>query len=250
MKKKISAPSDPQNTTKDKKKAPAKSKNKRPKNKRVKRGNPAEIKKPRNLNNFSEVTIYTDGACANNPGPGGYGVVLIHENHIKELSGGFRLTTNNRMEITACIEGLKALKKPCAVTLFSDSRYVVDAMEKGWAQKWKAKGWKRTDTEMALNADLWEQMLDLCKIHDVKFNWVKGHAGNEFNERCDQLATRALCQPNLPPDTGYEQSKTDGNMFLKCAECGSPMILRNGKYGKFYGCTRFPKCSCVQKCQQ
>jgi ribonuclease HI len=212
----------------------------------AKKTTPIPTKKPRNLKNLSEVTIYTDGACSYNPGPGGYGVVLIYKNTIKELSGGFRLTTNNRMEIMACIEGLRSLKEPCAVTLFSDSKYVVDAMKKGWAKKWKANDWKRNENEFALNIDLWKQMLDLCQIHNVAFNWVKGHAGNEYNERCDQLATQALSQPELLSDTAYEESKNNYRTFLKCPECGAPMVLRTGKYGKFYGCSRFPKCNAVQ----
>ncbi len=244
LKKKVSISLDKPEGKRDDKNASAKYKRKKIKKKPEKTHTP--LKKPHNLKNLAEITIYTDGACTNNPGPGGYGVVLIYENYIKELSGGFRLTTNNRMEITACIEGLRSLKKPCAVTLFSDSKYVVNAMEKGWVKKWRANDWKRNERENALNVDLWEQMLELCQIHDVAFNWVKGHAGNQFNERCDQLATQALCRPDLPSDTNYEQSKNKCTSYLKCPECGAPMILRNGKYEKFYGCSRFPKCKAVQ----
>ena len=179
-------------------------KNPRKKMKSISRETP-EVKKPRNTKNLPEVVMYTDGACTNNPGPGGYGVVLLHNGRKKEISGGFRLTTNNRMEITACVKGLEALKMPCAVTLFSDSRYVVDAMEKGWAKRWKANGWQRNKTEKALNPDLWERMLLLCEKHAVAFNWVRGHSGDEHNERCDRLAVEAAAQPDLPPDEPYEQ---------------------------------------------
>lgn len=154
---------------------------------------------------LKKVTIYTDGGCDPNPGgPGGYGVVLIHNNKRKELSGGFRSTTNNRMEIYAALQGLKALKHPCHVTIYSDSQYLVDAMTKGWVQRWKAKNWCRTKNEKAINVDLWEEMLEQCAIHQVHFEWVRGHAGISLNERCDELAMRALRQANLPVDEGYE----------------------------------------------
>jgi ribonuclease HI len=152
---------------------------------------------------LKQITIYTDGACTGNPGPGGYGVVLLFNNHRKELSGGYKLTTNNRMEIMAAIVGLESLKETCAVTLYSDSKYVVDAIQKGWASRWKAKGWMRNKKDKALNPDLWEQLLKLCEQHDVEFRWVRGHAGNVENERCDQLAVMAAKQPNLPADEGY-----------------------------------------------
>ncbi|MEN9251514.1 MAG: ribonuclease HI [Thermostichales cyanobacterium HHBFW_bins_127] len=154
---------------------------------------------------MKEVTIYTDGACIDNPGPGGYGVVLIYGQHRKELSGGFRYTTNNRMELMAAIVGLKSLKMPCVVKLYSDSRYLVDAMQKGWAKRWQANGWRRTAKEVTANPDLWEELLRLCGQHQVEFIWVKGHAGNPENERCDQLALQAAQQNNLPPDPGWEQ---------------------------------------------
>ena len=150
------------------------------------------------------VVIYTDGACLGNPGPGGYGVVLLCDNRRKELSGGFSLTTNNRMEIMAAIVGLRQLKGPCSVTLYTDSQYLANAITKGWAQRWRANGWKRNSKEKALNPDLWEQLLDLCARHDVKFVWVRGHAGNRENERCDQLSWQAARQRGLPPDPGYE----------------------------------------------
>lgn len=151
-----------------------------------------------------KVIIYTDGACSGNPGPGGYGVVLLYNEHRKELSGGYRNTTNNRMELMAVIKGLEALKEPCQVALYSDSKYIVDAMNNGWAKRWRANGWMRNKKERALNADLWERVLELCERHDVSFHWVKGHADVEENERCDFLATEALKQPNLPEDVVEE----------------------------------------------
>ncbi len=151
-----------------------------------------------------EVIIYTDGACLGNPGSGGYGVVLLYSQHRKELSGGFRLTTNNRMEIMAAIVGLLALKTKCYVTLYTDSKYLVDAVMKGWAKRWQANGWKRNQKEKAKNPDLWQQLLDLCAQHEVKFVWVKGHAGNRENEYCDRLAVKAAQQKDLPADPGYE----------------------------------------------
>lgn len=149
------------------------------------------------------VTIYTDGGSLGNPGPGGYGVVLIAGDHRKELSGGFRLTTNNRMELLACIKGLEALKYPCKVRLYSDSKYIVDGITKGWAAKWRKNGWMRNKKEAAVNPDLWACLLDLCQKHSVCFHWVKGHAGIEENERCDQLAKAAARRPDLEPDPGY-----------------------------------------------
>ena len=152
-----------------------------------------------------KVTLYTDGGCSGNPGPGGYGVILKCGSHEKELSGGFRKTTNNRMEILAVIEGLKALKEPCDVTIYTDSQYVVNAITQGWAQRWEANGWKRNQKEKALNPDLWETLLDLCEIHNTKFNWVKGHAGHAENERCDALCKAVFSRDDLPADTVYEK---------------------------------------------
>ena len=134
------------------------------------------------------VTLYTDGACSGNPGPGGWGAILEFNGVEKELSGGESLTTNNRMELTAVIEGLRALKEPCQVELYSDSKYVVDALEKGWAGGWQKRGWVKSDKSPALNPDLWETLLALCKQHKVTCHWVKGHAQNEKNNRCDELA--------------------------------------------------------------
>lgn len=153
---------------------------------------------------LKKVILYTDGSAIGNPGPGGYGVVLIHGKHRKELSGGFRLTTNNRMEIMACIAGLQTLKTRCSVTLYTDSQYVVNSMTKGWAERWQIFGWQKGGQEVP-NADLWEQLLDLCDRHEVTFAWVRGHSGNRENERCDQLARRAALQKNLPIDVGYEE---------------------------------------------
>jgi ribonuclease HI len=153
---------------------------------------------------LKKVTLYTDGGCLGNPGPGGYGVVLLYGGHRKELSGGFRLTTNNRMEMMAAIAGLRALKGHCAVTLHTDSQYLANAMTNGWAKRWQANGWKRNKTDKALNPDLWQQLLDLSDRHAVTFAWVRGHAGVEENERCDQLSRQAAGKPDLPADTGYE----------------------------------------------
>ncbi len=149
---------------------------------------------------MKEVLIYTDGACSGNPGPGGYGTVLIHNGHRKELSGGYRDTTNNRMEIMAVIKGLEALKSSCSVTVFSDSKYVVDAIEQGWVEKWQRNGWMRSNKERALNVDLWKKLLALLAKHQVTFVWVKGHAENEENERCDRLAVAAAKGTELLED--------------------------------------------------
>ena len=135
-----------------------------------------------------EVTIYTDGACSGNPGPGGWGTILSARGVKKELSGGERETTNNRMELTGVIRGLEALKYPCEVTLTTDSRYVVDSVTKGWVYGWKKRGWIKSDKKPALNVDLWEKLLPLLEKHKVEFVWVKGHAGHPENERCDRLA--------------------------------------------------------------
>lgn len=134
------------------------------------------------------VEIFTDGACSGNPGPGGWGVVLRFGSHEKELSGGERETTNNRMELTAAIEGLSALKEPCDVRLVTDSKYVADGITKGWAESWQKNGWRKADKKPALNPDLWEKLLMLIKKHNVTIEWVKGHAGHPENERCDKLA--------------------------------------------------------------
>ncbi|MBO4467957.1 MAG: ribonuclease HI [Clostridia bacterium] len=134
------------------------------------------------------IEIFTDGACSGNPGPGGYGVILRYKGHEKELSGGEKSTTNNRMELTAVIKGLEALKEPCSVILTTDSKYVSDGINNGWARSWKQNGWRKADKKPALNTDLWDTLLLLLDKHDVTINWVKGHAGHKENERCDFLA--------------------------------------------------------------
>ena len=134
------------------------------------------------------VTIYTDGACSGNPGPGGWGAILEWQGHEKELSGGEAQTTNNRMELTAVLTALRLLKEPCIVELYSDSKYVVDAIDKGWLYGWQKKDWIKADKKPVLNVDLWRQLLPELKRHDVRLHWVKGHAENEKNNRCDQLA--------------------------------------------------------------
>ncbi len=134
------------------------------------------------------VNLFTDGACSGNPGPGGWGAILRYGSFEKELSGGEMDTTNNRMELTAVIKGLEALKEPCKVLLTTDSKYVTDAIQNGWAKSWQKNGWRKADKKPALNPDLWEKLLSLLDIHDVDINWVKGHAGHPENERCDQLA--------------------------------------------------------------
>jgi ribonuclease HI len=155
---------------------------------------------------MKHVKLYTDGACSHNPGPGGYGAILAYDSHRRELSKGFRLTTNNRMEILAAIAGLETLREPCQVTLYSDSQYLVNAIEKGWALRWQKNGWMRNKKEKAINPDLWERLLELCKIHKVQFEWVRGHAGHSENERCDELATTAARASHLEIDAGYEQA--------------------------------------------
>ena len=143
---------------------------------------------PAQNSELKTVELFTDGACSGNPGPGGWGTILRYGEHTLELSGGYRLTTNNRMEILAVIRGLERLKEPCRVSLYTDSKYVVDAVNLGWAKRWKAAGWKKNKTEAAKNPDLWERVLDLIAYHEVRFIWVKGHASNALNNRCDELA--------------------------------------------------------------
>lgn len=135
-----------------------------------------------------QVELFTDGACSGNPGPGGWGAILRFGTYEKELSGGEKHTTNNRMELTAVIEGLLALKEPCNVILTTDSKYVADGIGRGWAANWKKNGWRKADKKPALNPDLWDELLRLCDIHTLNINWIKGHAGHTENERCDALA--------------------------------------------------------------
>ena len=134
------------------------------------------------------VTLYTDGACSGNPGPGGWGAILEYGPHRVELSGGEKSTTNNRMELTGVIMGLEKLKEPCIVELYSDSKYVIDGLSKGWAKSWRSRGWVKSDKKPALNPDLWGRLLALCDVHQVRCHWVKGHADNPNNNRCDELA--------------------------------------------------------------
>ncbi len=138
------------------------------------------------------VNIYTDGACSGNPGPGGYGAILVYHEYERELSEGFAETTNNRMELLGAIKALELLKEPCRVLLTSDSKYLVDGINLGWAKKWKSNNWFKPDKKKAQNTDLWEQLLVLNERHDVTYVWVKGHAGHPYNERCDQLAVAAI----------------------------------------------------------
>ena len=154
------------------------------------------------------VVVYTDGGCINNPGPGGYGIVIVDREEVKENSGGFRLTTNNRMELMACLVALQELEgTERTVTLYSDSSYVVNGIEKGWARGWRSRGWRKSDGQPALNADLWMELLRLNESLPVTFRWVKGHAGNIRNERCDTLATAAARGADLRVDSGYKQAE-------------------------------------------
>lgn len=155
-----------------------------------------------------KVKIYTDGACANNPGEGGYGIVLMYktksnETVTKEYSKGFKLTTNNRMELLAVIDALNLLKKPCNIELYSDSKYVVDAINQGWLKNWQAKNWKLNTKNPVKNIDLWQKFLASSKPHDIKFVWVKGHNDNKYNEKCDKLAVEARSSSDLSIDEGY-----------------------------------------------
>ena len=162
-------------------------------------------------------------------------MVLLSDQHRKELSGGFANTTNNRMEVLAAVVGLEALKKPSTVTLYSDSKYLVDAMMQGWAKKWQAKGWMRNKKEKAVNPDLWERLLDLTKQHDVEFRWVRGHAGVKENERCDTLATQAASGNNLPEDTGYIAKPSTGGIGQQAQPQPDESLWRDARTG---GCWR------------
>ena len=137
---------------------------------------------------MKHIQIFTDGACSGNPGPGGWGAILCYKAHEKELSGGEAETTNNRMELMALIAALEQLKEPCEIDLCSDSQYVINGLQKGWAKGWRARGWKKADKSPALNSDLWARLLDLSEVHTIHYNWIKGHAGHPENERCDRLA--------------------------------------------------------------
>ncbi|MBN2035267.1 MAG: ribonuclease HI [Chitinispirillaceae bacterium] len=152
---------------------------------------------------MKRITVFTDGACSGNPGPGGYGVILRYNNHEKVISGGFRKTTNNRMELYAAIVALESLKEPCDVTMVTDSQYLVHAVEKGWLRAWKAKDWRKSGKGRVLNIDLWERLLAHLNKHKVSFIWIRGHAGHAENERCDAMAVAASLAPHLPEDSGY-----------------------------------------------
>jgi ribonuclease HI len=163
---------------------------------------------------MQHVEIYTDGGCLGNPGRGGYGAILAYGEHRRELSGGYQHTTNNRMEMMACIVAIEALKRECAVTVYSDSKYLVDGISKGWAVKWQQNNWKRSGGDRAENVDLWERLLLLIQKHQVKFKWVKGHDGHEGNERCDQLAREAANGSGLLEDAGYTTRRSPGLSML------------------------------------
>jgi len=152
---------------------------------------------------MKQITIYTDGSSRGNPGPGGYGTLLIYQGQRKELSGGFAKTTNNRMEILAALTGIESLTEPCNITIYSDSKYVIDTMDKGWIHGWKKKGWSRGSNKPLKNVDLWMRMYTAIASHKISWKWVKGHAGNPNNERCDILATRAADQKGNPVDEGF-----------------------------------------------
>jgi len=176
------------------------------------------------LTEIKQVTIFTDGACTGNPGPGGYGVVLRYGKHRRELSGGFRLTTNKRVEMMAVIVGLATLKEKCAVTVYSDSQLLVDSISEGWVHEWRERGWKR-DKERLLNADLWKRLLELCDQHEVQFIWVKGHSGEPESERAHDLSVQAACGDDLAIDRAYQEGKTQidppSSFVLRKAETGS-----------------------------
>lgn len=154
---------------------------------------------------MKHVLLFTDGACSGNPGPGGYGIVLRYNGNEREISEGFRLTTNNRMELLAAITGLEALKEPCEVELYSDSKYLTDAINKGWLSSWQARGWKKADKSPVLNVDLWQRLLPLLEKHSVKLIWLKGHDGHPENERCDFLARTAYSSDSLSEDGFYNK---------------------------------------------
>ena len=183
---------------------------------------------------LKHVVIYTDGGAEPNPGPGGYGAVLIHGDHRRELSGMFGLTTNNRMEIMAAVAALEALKEPCQVTLHSDSKYLVEAMSEGRVGRWKAKGWRRGRQEAVPNADLWDRLLALCDRHQVTFSWVKGHAGDPDNERSDALSMQFVGRQDLPPDEGYVPLPGRASASRQkitqpgqpCRKCSTPVVKR------------------------
>lgn len=202
-------------------------------------------------NEMPIIDLYSDGEAEPNPGNGGYGIILTWKGYRKEFAQGYKLTTNNRMELLGVITGLEKLKTKSVVNIYTDSRYVIDGIEKGWAEKWKANNWYRNKKEQATNVDLWSRLLDLIAKHDVKFNWVKGHNGHPENERCDFLATKALQSKSLIVDEGFEnvekifllqkeEQNTTGNNPKskitqegdKCRHCDTPVTKKTTKNKK------------------
>lgn len=159
------------------------------------------------MESSKHVIIYTDGSCLRNPGPGGYGIILEYDGKKTEKSGGFRKTTNNRMELLAAVIALESLKENSRVTIYTDSEYLVNSMTRGWAKKWRGNNWVKSDKKSALNPDLWDKLLNLCEKHEVGFVWVRGHNNHRENERCDRLANEAAKKSNLPADEIYESTK-------------------------------------------
>ncbi len=178
---------------------------------------------------FPEVNIYSDGGAEPNPGKGGFGVIMTYKEHKKEFYQGYELTTNNRMELMGVIFGLEQLKRPSMVTVYTDSKYVVDAINNGWAEKWRANNWYRTRKEKAINPDLWDKLLELISMQEsVTFNWIKGHAGHTENERCDELANIALNSNNLLKDDGYKPIDATENSEQQTQFYNNSKILKEG----------------------
>ncbi|MBI9056997.1 MAG: ribonuclease HI [Labilibaculum sp.] len=183
-----------------------------------------------------KINLYSDGGSDPNPGKGGFGVILSWGNFKKEFSEGYILTTNNRMELSGVIFGLEKLKKDSDVTVFTDSRYVIDGIEKGWAKRWQENNWYRNKKEKAINPDLWEKLLKLTDIHKVKFQWIKGHNGHPENERCDSLATLAMNKNNLIEDSGYIETPLNPKTLQEgdlCRKCNTPLIIKRPTKRKF-----------------
>ena len=172
-------------------------------------GGLGKMKKNYKYGKIDNVVIYTEGSCpVSNPGPGGYGVLIMHNGHRDEFSGGFSMTTSNRMELTGAMIGLRVLRKPSRVRVYSDSMYLINGIQKNWAKHWRSHGWRKKDGSKAQNPDLWEMLLDLCRFHvQVEFRWIRGHAGHQENELCDKLAGKAAAVPNLTPDPGFESNR-------------------------------------------
>lgn len=183
------------------------------------------------MEEIPEIELYSDGGADPNPGRGGYGVILSYKGRRKELSKGYKLTTNNRMELLGVIVGLEKLKQESIVNVFTDSKYVIDGIEKGWAERWKANNWYRNKKEKAINIDLWDRLLELIEKHEVRFNWVKGHNGHPENERCDFLASMALKSDDLIDDIGYlEHEETKENIEDKPVSYPSNKIKQEGDF--------------------